>query len=242
MAEEAPEIDAEEATQADVQSLEDYKTACDKYVTQADKQIDQLIERHKLSGQEFDKQLVAIAGGGLALTITLTKDLLTKDDSGLVWLLYLSWLFFVICLAVNLFSHRTASNHYNLMIDRLSHIREATAKYEEPQAGYVNELTLKIDALTPRLNRVNTVAWVSCMAGIGFFIIFITTNRYLHDDRPAPRTTPAAKSTTGARPDKRAPSGIATPHPAANSAPASHNTDSAAVRKQSCGTSRPIGK
>jgi hypothetical protein len=210
------------ATQTEVlvDEIVEYKAQCDKYVTQADKQIDQLTERHKLSGQEFDKQLVAIAGGGLALTITLTKDLLTKDDGGLVWLLYLSWGCFVVCLTVNLFSHRAASNHYNLMIDRLSHIREATSKYQEAQAEYISELTRKIDALTPRINWVNTAALISCIAGVGLFIIFITTNRYLHNDQPGPGAPPAANAAPPTRLNKE-PSGDSTkPKSAATTSPA----------------------
>jgi hypothetical protein len=241
MAEETKELSVEAANVAAAQAaLDDYKAECDKYVTQADKQLDQLIERHKLSNQEFDKQLVAIAGGGLALTITLTKDLLTKEDSGLVWLLYTSWMLFVVCLAVNLFSHRAASTHYNLMIERLSAIRQATSKYEEAQAEYTSELTRKIDALTPRIESINTLAWVSCMAGVVMFIIFITTNRYLHNDQPGPTAATTADAAAPARPGEGPASDRTPPQsaPAANPPAASGN---ARADAPSGDTSRRVG-
>lgn len=234
MAEETHEPSAEAA---DAQAaLDEYKAECDKYVSQADKQLDQLTERHKLSGQEFDKQLVAIAGGGLALTITLTKDLLTKDDSGIVWLLYLSWLLFIVCLTVNLFSHRAASTHYNLMIDRLGHIRQATSKFEEPQADYVSELTRKIDILTPRINRINTTALVSCIGGVVLFLIFITTNRYLHNDQPGPGAAAAVNAAPPTRTNQGAGSDSVESEPAT-----SPSTASADSVRSPTSASRPVG-
>lgn len=51
-------------------------------------------QRQKEAGQEFDKQAVYIAGGGLALTLAVAKDFTAFVGKQYFVLLLLTWLFF----------------------------------------------------------------------------------------------------------------------------------------------------
>ena len=67
-------------------------------------------ENRKYSEQEYDKSIVYLAGGGLALTIGFVKDILKITEATNVGLLLVSWICFSTCLLINLLSHSWSVN------------------------------------------------------------------------------------------------------------------------------------
>ena len=176
----------------------------DKYVERAEKMIEQLTERQSLSAQEFDKQIVALAGGGLALTITLAKDIL---DKGAVWVgvLFASWAAFLLALLANLLSHRISTRHYTLMIDRQQHYLDCAEDCQDVNEPLDEKLKKQIDYRTKWVEGLNLGALITCLAGIAFFIIFTFYNKYEPNDKSKHSTTITTSSI-----DSRAHQGPAT--------------------------------
>jgi hypothetical protein len=163
----------------------------DKYIERTEKTIEQLTGRQSLSGQEFDKQIVALAGGGLALTITLSKDLLTKN-TGWIWMLFASWGAFLLALTMNLISHRTSTRHYNLMIERQQHYLDcAEDDNKDIDEDLDQRLKRRINYRTKWVEGLNLGALIACLAGIAFFIAFTLYNKYHTNGRHRTTSTPA---------------------------------------------------
>lgn len=178
-----------------------FEKKLNKYIERTDKEIEKLTERQALSGQEFDKQIVALSGGGLALTITLAKDFLDKG-AGFLGFLFASWGCFLLALMANLISHRIATEHYNLMIERQRHYLDCS----EDNNIDINEeldasLAKRINYRTKWVKVLNLGALITCLLGIIFFIIFTFYNKYHTNSQPRPTaTTTELSSRTPQRP------------------------------------------
>jgi hypothetical protein len=155
-----------------------FEKKLNKYIERAEKEIDKLTERQALSGQEFDKQIVALAGGGLALSITLVKDFL-DNKTELLWLLFASWALLLAALTVNLISHRISTAHYDLMITRQKYYLDC-AEDEDKEFEEEKDATWKksIDHRTKWVNGLNLGALITCLLGIALFVIFTFYNKY----------------------------------------------------------------
>ncbi|OGX91484.1 hypothetical protein BEN49_04745 [Hymenobacter coccineus] len=157
-----------------------------KYLERTEKGIEKLTDRQSISGQEFDKQIVALAGGGLALTITLSKDFLAQG-ADLVGFLFASWGCFLLALTANLISHRTSTEHYNLMIQRQQHYLDCAENDNSDIDEELDEtLGKRINYRTKWVNGLNLGALIGCLLGIVFFIIFTFYNKDHADARPRP--------------------------------------------------------
>lgn len=157
---------------------ETFQNKNDKYIERTTKDIEQLTSRHTLSGQEFDKQVVALAGGGLALTITLSKDIVASEQASWLGFLFACWGGFLVALIVNLISYRVSSANYNLMIERLTYYRDCAEGEKEENSGYEKGINEQINKKTKIVGRLNLWAMIACLSGIAFFIIFTLVNKY----------------------------------------------------------------
>lgn len=211
--------------------MADVASPPDAYTKELDEKIALSTELHKLSSQEFDKQVVYIAGGGLALTLTFAKDIASVTSSYFVPLLLITWLCFATALLINLFSYRQAAQNYDFSTSLHRHYREKhiagqlidQSKCDSWKAGMHEG-----DAL---VHRLNSWSFGSTTAGIAFFILFvllnvITMSKKAPTPPPAPVTKPAAGAPYGGTKGITAPSSLLTtppppiPHPAATPAPA----------------------
>jgi len=168
-----------------------FQKKLDKYIERTTKDIEQLTSRHTLSGQEFDKQVVALAGGGLALTITLSKDILAKEGASWLGFLFACWGGFLFALIVNLISYRISSANYNLMIERQTYYRACAEGDKEEDLTFENRIDKQIIEKTKWVGRLNLWAMIACLSGIIFFIIFTLVNKYNPYDETGPAPTTA---------------------------------------------------
>ena len=174
--------------------MADAPSSPDAYTKDLDEKIAQSTELHKLSSQEFDKQVVYIAGGGLALTLTFAKDIASVTSSYFVPLLLITWLCFAAALLINLFSYRRATKNYDLSTSLHRHYREchvAGRLIDQPQCDTWKTGMQKGDA---QVHQLNSWSFGSVAAGIGFFILFVLLNVLTMPNKtPTPQQTPAAK-------------------------------------------------
>jgi hypothetical protein len=190
-----------------VLSYEEYKEINDKYIDFTTAQLEQLTERHTSSIQELDKQIIALAGGGLALTITLAKDVLSKGPTNTEWALYCCWGCFLVALIINMISYRVSAHHYNLMIGRMGHYNDSAIFRKPVDTKLRDDLSSRINKISPVVNWLNSTALLSCIAGIILFLIFMMHNQNQDKSNGKSRPTSAdSSSSTHARPHQE-PSG-----------------------------------
>lgn len=87
----------------------------DLTLSQYDKE--KLLLVRSYSEQAFDKQIVYISGGGLALSLGFINQLITINTSLYTWLVYVSWALFTITLTLNLISHKFSTNSIDKFLD-----------------------------------------------------------------------------------------------------------------------------
>nr|GEY91381.1 hypothetical protein [Tanacetum cinerariifolium] len=188
-------------------SYDEYKDINDKYIEYTSAQLEQLTERHTSSTQELDKQIIALAGGGLALTITLAKDVLSKGPVNTAWALYSCWGLFLIALVINMISYRVSAYHYDLMISRMGHYNDSAIFRRPVDTNLRDNLSSRINKISPVVNWLNSSALSSCIAGIILFLIFMINNQNQSNLNGKSGPTPAySSSSTHARPHQE-PSG-----------------------------------
>lgn len=206
-----------------------FEKKLNKYIERAEKEIDKLTERQALSGQEFDKQIVALAGGGLALSITLVKDFL-DNKTELLWLLFASWALLLTALTVNLISHRISTAHYDLMITRQKYYLDC-AEDEDKEFEEEKDANWKksIDHRTKWVNGLNLGALITCLLGITLFVIFTFYNKY-YTDAGTGTTSHTAATRMAARPNQRSLGNNSTTYPTSPSSSVNYDTTPRATR------------
>lgn len=134
------------------------------------------LQRQNTSGQEFDKQVVYIAGGGLALTLTFAKEIAALTGNHFLLLLLLTWLCFALTLLCNLISHRKAAFSYAAIANINSHYLERYTSNKEVDKK-IAEKELKL-ALSSRkwVVALNIGSLYGVGTGMGSFILFIFLN------------------------------------------------------------------
>lgn len=114
-----------------------------------------LSEIRVYSEEEFDKLIVYLSSGGLALTIGFINNLIDLNNSNYNLLLIITWLCFTFSLIVNLLSHRSSLKSIDLELQG----------YEEKSDSW--------NTFTVILNKSGLIFFIS---GVVCFIIFVTIN------------------------------------------------------------------
>lgn len=148
----------------------------DTYTKDLDEKIALSVELQKLSSQEFDKQIVYIAGGGLALTLTFAKDIASVTSSYFVPLLLATWLFFAIALLINLFSYRRAAKNYDSSTSLHRHYRECHTTGKPIDQLKCDYWQVDLEKGNSQVNLLNIWSFNIVAAGIASFILFVLLN------------------------------------------------------------------
>lgn len=118
------------------------------------------LENRKSSEQEYDKQVVYLAGGGLVLTIGFVKDLLTLTKSAHLWALLTCWVLYALCLLTNLASHWLARQAFD------SYLREESADLQRYKKRQVEV--------------ANVICFLLVAGGTFAFVLFVFLNILCH--------------------------------------------------------------
>ena len=118
---------------------------------------DHLIKTRQRSQTEYDKAILILSGGALAVTISFVKDIVGGHASGMP-LLLISWVCWGISCASVLYSHYSSVVAHNEAIDAIDNEREPD---------------IASDKLTGVLNRVSGGLF---LLGLLFFCVFAYVN------------------------------------------------------------------
>ena len=182
--------------------MPDVTPPADSYTRQIQEKIALSTELHKLSSQEFDKQVVYIAGGGLALTLTFAKDIAAVTNSFFIPLLLLTWLCFAAALLINLFSHRKATTSHDAARSLHQHYLERHEAKELIHQPSCDVWSAQMHTGNAQVHRLNHWSFLTVGAGIGCFILFVLLNVITMSRTPTtPPQAPATKPEHPVQPD-----------------------------------------
>ena len=131
---------------------EDRKNAEQKY-------IDELWSDHQYSIEQFDKQLLFISSGALALSLTFFTDVVPLDKAVYIWIYAISLSLFSVCITLCLYSHLVSAK---LIKKRIVDIQNKKYAITE-------------DKVIPRLNNSMVI---TLLLGIFTLVLFTIINLY----------------------------------------------------------------
>lgn len=168
------------------------------------KKYEQLItenhQRQKEAGQEFDKQAVYIAGGGLALTLAVAKDFTAFVGKQYFVLLLLTWLFFAVTLLFNLISHRASSLLHAAQANLAALYHTCYTSQVQPNEEEEKRETAAANYNSLWVSRLNKWSLGSIVAGMLSLIFYVFLNALFMPETP-PKIDPGHQTKPGPQPD-----------------------------------------
>lgn len=156
--------------------------------------------RQKEAGQEFDKQAVYIAGGGLALTLAVAKDFTAFVGKQYFFLLLLTWLFFALTLLCNLISHRASSLLHAAQANLGSLYHTCYTNQTPPDEAAVQHEIASADSNSRWVSRLNKAALLTIVAGMLALIFYVFLNALAMPENSTP-TSADHQTKPGQQPD-----------------------------------------
>lgn len=140
-------------------------------------------EFYKSSAQEFDKQIVYIAGGGLALTLTFAKDIASITNSHFLLILFATWIAFAVALLLNLLSHRKSAQAFDDLSVAYSYSRESYIAKKHSDENHINDLFSKAENKSKNVDTLNNISFYATIVGIAGFILFVFLNVFTMSEK-----------------------------------------------------------
>jgi hypothetical protein len=118
------------------------------------------------STDQFDRSLLTLSSGALALSLAFIKDLVPLKSAVGIWWLYSSWISFVLCMIVTLFS-------FPLSVKALKINLDYVRKY------YIEKKEEYFDKQSP---WSKAVSWCSILGGTFFLLGIICTMVFVYEN------------------------------------------------------------
>jgi hypothetical protein len=119
--------------------------------------------------EPYDKAILTLSSGALALSLTFSKDLVAPELAQANVILYLSWILFVLSLGTNIYAFlntlRTIPKHRAFLDDVFKHCKKTPADYEE----FVRETYVTIEVF-------NTCQGIFFLCGMLAFTTYVIIN------------------------------------------------------------------
>jgi hypothetical protein len=136
----------------------------------------QVIEGRKKAEDHFETLLVSLNAGGLTLTVGFVKDLVPLKEAVYLPLLPVTWLFFVVALILNLFSHRSTVKAADLFSAKSSAKNPYPDEFDQQ-----NKLTHKYNLACASL----------FVLAVSTFLVYVTFNFISMSQKTDYQTKPA---------------------------------------------------
>jgi len=150
------------------------------YISELDKRRDYFLEVYKSAGEEFDKQVVYLSGGGLVLTIGFVKDIVKLSATAYLPFLLLSWILFAATLLINLWSHKASAASTDPLITQVRYLKECHLEGVEPDKERITNLETETARKRKLVSWLNAACvWLSVL-GVLSFIVFTAINVIFH--------------------------------------------------------------
>lgn len=121
----------------------------------------ELWSAQKSSHEQYDKALLTFSGGGLAISLTLVKDLFPAEVMVIPWLLVLSWGLFCSSIVLTVVSFLTSQKSISVQLDYFEKFASGDMSYWNKKNPYTTATTW--------LNRVSGSAFVSAVIAVTVF-------------------------------------------------------------------------
>lgn len=125
-----------------------------------------VLEQKSKSDDDFEKYITFIASGALGLTITFIDKISPLNESIVIWVIAIGWVFLAFTLLINLLSHFLSSK-YN----------EQTVQDIDDEIEY-EVLTSRIDNRNKIISRLNLSSIILLGLGIISILVYTIINAY----------------------------------------------------------------
>ncbi|MGC2423799.1 MAG: hypothetical protein WA666_05535 [Nitrospirota bacterium] len=133
-----------------------------------------LIEANKNTAQQFDKAVLTLAAGALALSLTFIEKIAPAPVKWTLWFLAFSWIAFVISILSTLISFLTSQTACTRQIEIIENEDETTSNSEGSQNKYA--------LYTKRLNISSIIFFI---IGVALLVTFSLSNLFLYKQEGA---------------------------------------------------------
>lgn len=152
----------------DWRSIDQQKTDQKQLEENCEKQIDEIFKTINSDQAEYDKQLLTLSSGFLAVSLAFIKDVVPLKDAAFLALLYISFCSLAACIMLVLFSYQYS----------ISGNFKAKAYWEERRDG---NLKIKFPMKhAENIKRINRLSGFLFGAGVLLLVLFVIIN--LHQE------------------------------------------------------------
>ncbi|MBP1646539.1 MAG: hypothetical protein H6Q16_2117 [Bacteroidetes bacterium] len=130
----------------------------------SDEYRDKIQEIVSKSEDDFDKKILTIASGALAISFSFISFLVSINNCK--WLLIIGWFLLIICIFTNLFSHLSSKRNAQKTIEDLDN-----GKPEDE-----DNVRCNIIKRNKRINLINLLSVIFLLVGVLLIIIFAAIN------------------------------------------------------------------
>ena len=95
----------------------------------------------KTGHEQFDQAMITLSSGGLALSLTVVKDLFTPNKLVMPWLLVFVWILFTLSIVVTVISFLTSQKGMSQQIEYFEKYAEGDESYKDKKNIFV-EVTI----------------------------------------------------------------------------------------------------
>ncbi len=145
---------------------------------------------------EYDKQLLALSAGFLALSLAFIKDVVPLKDAIYLWTLYSAWVFLLSCICFVLASFQySIQGHFGVarFWELTGNARSAEAQQKQEIAQNIDHLWTQLDARAKWGRHWNKASGVLFAIGVLFLVGFVILNVH-RQARPIPEPSQPARS------------------------------------------------
>ena len=131
----------------------------------------ELLKRQLSNSQILDKSILSLSTAGLGFSVAFIKNVVSLTQATSLWLLYLSWVVFVLAIICTLASFLTSQESITKELDRI--YQYYLCKKEE----VINEKN-RLAQVTGWLNLISVILYIIAVSATALFIILnLSTTR-----------------------------------------------------------------
>jgi hypothetical protein len=147
--------------------------------------LTEIQEWEKRNVEPYDKAILTLSSGALALSLTFIKDLVPPEIAQLNWILYLAWVLFVISLATNISGFIYALLSFPTQRRCAQDVYKHCTKSEDQFEALLKKVNKMVDLF-------NVSQGVFFLAGMMAFTAYVIINHQAHSNAVHHTAVPAA--------------------------------------------------
>ncbi len=142
-----------------------------KYISRLEVWKEEIKKDRSYAIRQYDKLIVYLSGGGLAITTGITANLINLEKVSTNSVMVLSWILFTVALISNLVSQLTSLKALDLEISRTS--KEIRNLRKKNEIESLDRLIRKMTAFNFLTKLFHYLSLISLLAALVLYTIFI---------------------------------------------------------------------